>query len=63
MRYSKRLFEDPDVGNKLENDYVMGFNIAVDDDEARGPGPDGNGPGIQNIDEEVSYQWSHRPRC
>jgi len=60
MRYNKRLFEDPDVGNKLENDYVMGFNIAVDDEDGRGPGTEGSGELAQDL--ELAYYWSQRKR-
>ena len=42
MRFKKRLFEDPDLGNKLDNGFVMGFNIGVDDDDKRGPGLNGD---------------------
>ena len=59
-RYHKRLFENPDVGNKLVEGYVMGFNITVDDDDGRGVGP--NGTGERDLDEEVSYYWAQRER-
>lgn len=60
IRYSKRLFEDPDVGNKLENDYVMGFNLAVDDEDGRGPGTNGTGELGQDL--ELAYYGSQRAR-
>ena len=60
MRYNKRLFEDPEIGNKLENDYVMGFNLAVDDEDGRGPGE--NGTGELDLDLEIAYYWSQRER-
>ena len=59
-RYHKRLFEDPEFGNKLVEGYVMGFNITVDDDDARGVGP--NGSGELALDEEISYYWAQRER-
>lgn len=60
VRYNKRLFEDPEIGNKLENDYVMGFNLAVDDEDGRGPGTNGTGE-LEN-DLELAYYWSQRAR-
>ena len=60
IRYHKRLFENPDVGNKLDDDYVMGFNITVDDDDKHGDGP--NGDGTRANDEDLSYYWAQRER-
>lgn len=60
VRYHKRLFEDPETGNKLENDYVMGFNLAVDDEDGRGPGTNGTGELAQDL--ELAYYWSQRAR-
>ena len=60
MRFTKRLFEDPDIGNKLENGYVMGFNIGMDDDDKFGPGINGDGSRTQDL--ELQYFWANRAR-
>lgn len=60
MRFHKRLFEDPDSGNKLDDGFVMGFNIGIDDDDKRGPGP--NGSGVRSQDLEIQYFWANRAR-
>ena len=55
MRFSKRLFEDPEAGNKLQDGYVMGFNIGMDDDDKFGPGTNGDGSRSQDL--ELQYFW------
>jgi hypothetical protein len=60
VRFHKRLFEDPEVGNKLQDGYRMGFNIGVDDDDKTGPGA--NGSGIRSQDLELQYFWANRAR-
>jgi hypothetical protein len=60
MRFHKRLFEDPALGNKLEDGFVMGFNIGIDDDDKRGTGP--NGDGTRSQDLEIQYFWANRAR-
>ena len=60
-RFPKVIFEDPDAGNKLEDGYVMGFNIGVDDDDKRGPEGD-NGNGERERDLELQYFWANRAR-
>jgi hypothetical protein len=60
MRFKKRLFEDPALGNKLDNGFVMGFNIGIDDDDRRGPGV--NGDGTRSQDLEIQYFWANRLR-
>lgn len=60
MRFAKTLFEDPDAGNKLEDGYVMGFNIGMDDDDKFGPGLNGDGSRTQDL--ELQYFWANRAR-
>lgn len=60
LRFAKRLFEDPDAGNKLVEGYVMGFNIGMDDDDKQGPGPEGSGDREQDL--ELQYWWANRAR-
>ncbi len=60
MRFKKSLFEDPVFGNKLEEGYVMGFNIGLDDDDQRGTGPMGNAERTQDL--ELQYFWANRAR-
>jgi hypothetical protein len=60
VRLSKRLFENPDAGNKLEEGYVMGFNIGMDDDDMQGPGLNGSAERSQDL--EVQYWWANRAR-
>ena len=60
VRFHKRLFEDPEAGNKLQDGYRMGFNIGVDDDDKTGPGP--NGSGARSQDLELQYFWANRAR-
>ena len=60
MRFHKRLFEDPALGNKLDDGFVMGFNIGIDDDDKRGPGL--NGDGTRSQDLEIQYFWANRLR-
>ena len=60
VRFNKRLFQDPAAGNKLENGYVMGFNIGIDDDDKRGPGVNGDGSRSQDL--EIQYFWANRER-
>jgi hypothetical protein len=59
-RFKKRLFEDPVTGNKLRNGYVMGFNIGLDDDDKKGPGPAGDKSRSQDL--ELQYFWANRLR-
>jgi len=59
MRYKKSMFEDPAAGNKLRNGSIMGFNIALDDDDKKGPGLNGNN--TQPLDLDVQYIWANRP--
>ena len=60
VRFHKRLFEDPDAGNKLVEGYKMGFNIGMDDDDKFGPGP--NGDASRGQDLELQYWWANRAR-
>ena len=60
VRFHKRLFEDPDTGNKLQDGYTMGFNIAIDDDDKAGPGINGSGDRSQDL--ELQYFWANRAR-
>ncbi len=60
VRFSKSLFEDPDAGNKLQDGYKMGFNIALDDDDKFGPGTNGSGDRSQDL--ELQYFWANRLR-
>ena len=60
VRFDKRLFEDPDAGNKLQDDYAMGFNIGMDDDDQQGPGLDGSGERAEDL--EIQYFWANRLR-
>lgn len=55
MKLAKRLFESPEVGNKLDNGYEMGFNIGIDDDDMHYEGGDG-------WTMEVQYFWANRVR-
>ncbi len=55
LKMSKRLFENPEVGNKLDDGYEMGFNIGVDDDDMHYEGGDG-------FTMEVQYFWANRMR-
>jgi hypothetical protein len=57
VQFRKRLFEDPDAGNKLDNGYKMGFNIGIDDED------------MHYFDEasggwtmEIQYWWANRVR-
>ena len=59
-RFKKTLFEDPAAGNKLQNGYVMGFNIGLDDDDQQGPGLNGNASRTQDL--EIQYFWANRER-
>ena len=61
VRFAKSLFEDPEAGNKLEDGYVMGFNIGLDDDDKFGGGP--NGDGTREQDLELQYWWANRLRA
>ena len=60
VRFKKSLFEDPVAGNKLENGYVMGFNIGLDDDDQQGPGLNGNASRSEDL--EIQYFWANRER-
>lgn len=60
LRLAKKLFENPDAKNKLDNGYVMGFNIGLDDDDLLGPGPNGNGTRTTDLD--LQYFWANRAR-
>ena len=57
-RFHKRLFEDPDKGNKLKDGYRMGFNIGMDDDDQQGP----SAGGWRTQDLEIQYFWANRER-
>lgn len=59
-RFKKTLFEDPVAGNKLQNGYIMGFNIGVVDDDRQGPGANKNGSRTQDL--EIQYFWANRER-
>jgi hypothetical protein len=61
IRFAKSIFEDPEAGNKLEDGYVMGFNIGMDDDDKFGPGE--NGDGSRGQDLELQYWWANRLRA
>jgi hypothetical protein len=61
VRFAKTLFEDPAAGNKLENGYVMGFNIGLDDDDKFGPGENGDASREQDL--ELQYWWANRLRA
>ncbi len=61
VRFAKTLFEDPVAGNRLENGYVMGFNIGMDDDDQRGS-EGATGSGERQRDLEVQYWWANRSR-
>lgn len=58
IRFHKSLFEDPGAGNVLDDGYVMGFNIGLDDDDGRGPTSDG----FRSNDLELQYWWANRAR-
>ena len=60
MRFKKTFFEDPAASNKLDDGYVMGFNIGLDDDDKTGPGPNGDGSRTQDL--EIQYFWANRER-
>ena len=60
VRFNKRLFENPAVSNKLDNGYIMGFNIGIDDDDKQGPGVNGDGSRTQDL--EIQYFWANRER-
>ena len=60
LRFHKRLFEDPDEGIELVEGTRMGFNIGLDDDDARGTGPNGNADREQDL--ELQYFWANRER-
>lgn len=60
IKFHKRLFEDPDAGNKLTDGYKMGFNIGLDDDDKQGPGVNGSGDRTQDL--ELQYFWANRAR-
>jgi hypothetical protein len=60
VKYNKRLFEDPEAGNKLDNGYKMGFNIGLDDDDMKGTGLNGSGELAQDL--EIQYWWANRVR-
>jgi len=60
VRFNKRLFENPAVSNKLDNGYIMGFNIGLDDDDKQGPGVNGDGSRTQDL--EIQYFWANRER-
>ena len=60
VRFSKRMFEDAKVGNKLRNGYRMGFNIGMDDDDKKGPGTNGDKSRSQDL--ELQYFWANRER-
>ena len=60
IRFAKSIFEDPEAGNRLENGYVMGFNIGMDDDDKFGPGE--NGDRSRSLDLELQYWWANRLR-
>lgn len=60
VRFSKKMFESPDQGNKLSNGSRMGFNIGLDDDDKFGPGT--NGDGSRDQDLELQYFWANRER-
>lgn len=60
VRLKKTLFESPTLGNKLRNGYRMGFNIAMDDDDKKGTGPNGDKSRSQDL--ELQYWWSNRQR-
>lgn len=60
VRFKKRLFEDSKAGNKLKNGYRMGFNIGMDDDDKKGPGPSGDKS--RSADLEIQYWWANRER-
>ncbi len=58
VRLHKRLFEDPEKGNKLKDGYRMGFNIGMDDDDQQGPSTGG----WRSYDLEIQYFWANRER-
>ena len=59
VRLRKSLFEDPEQDNFLEDGYVMGFNIGLDDDDLRGPeGTEGSGERERDL--ELQYWWANR---
>lgn len=60
VRFKKRLFEDPDAGNRLRDGYRMGFNIGLDDDDKKGTGA--NGDKTRSFDLELQYFWANRER-
>ncbi|MHC1770029.1 MAG: sugar-binding protein [Verrucomicrobiia bacterium] len=60
VRLNKRMFENSEAGNKLEDGYVMGFNIGLDDDDKLGPGPNGNASRTTDLD--LQYFWANRQR-
>ncbi len=58
VRFAKSSMVDPESGIVLDNDHVMDFNIGMDDDDAKGVGP--NGDGSRSNDLELQYFWSNR---
>lgn len=60
VRFKKTFFEDPAVTNRLDNGYVMGFNIGLDDDDKHGIGL--NGDQTRTEDLEIQYFWANRER-
>ena len=58
-RFKKTQFEDPKAGNKLSNGYIMGFNLAMDDDDKTGGGLNGNKTTSQDL--AIQYIWANRP--
>jgi hypothetical protein len=61
VRFKKTFFEDPAVTNRLDNGYVMGFNIGLDDDDKHGIGL--NGDQTRTEDLEIQYFWFFRKVC
>jgi hypothetical protein len=59
IRFAKKLFESSELGTKLQDDYKMGFNLGIDDDDLRGPG----GSQERSQDLEIQYYWSARKRA
>lgn len=60
VRFHKRMFESPEVGNQLRHGARMGFNIGLDDDDQFGPGTNGDASRTQDL--ELQYFWANRER-
>lgn len=61
LKLHKKLLEDPELDNPLEDGNFIRFNIGINDDDGKGSaGTDG--AGLRERDMEVQYHWSNRYR-